>query len=89
MGAAYLDHNTLDETFGLSPQCLGTVCPLTEIPPKNGSTIVEATIARYSLSSTRIHAPVSGVAKPISNPVADVVRQEPAAPPSLLRSSAS
>ena len=89
MGAAYLDDETLDHTFGLSPQYLGTVFPLTEIPPKNGYTTVEATIAGYSLDSFRIHAPVSGVEKPISNPVADVVRQEPAASPSSLRSSAS
>lgn len=89
MSAAYLNHDTLDETFGLSPQCLGTVFPLTEISPKNGYTIVEATVTGYSLYSTRIHAPVSGVAKPISNPVADVVGQEPAASPSSLRSSAS
>ena len=89
MGAAYLDNETLDKTFGLSPQYLGSVFPQKEIPPKNGYTIVEATIAGYSLDSTRIHAPVSGVAKPISIPVADVVRQEPDASPSSLQSSAS
>lgn len=88
-GAGYLDGETLNETFGLSPQCLGAVSPLREVPPKNGYPIVEATIGGYSLPGTRLHAPVSGLTKPMSNPVADVVRQEPATSPSSLQSSAS